>query len=94
MTMFVYWNEGFVYLFTCLLCLPFPEKGCFNKRLLRCSEKLSVENKIRVFDHKYTGALRLAELGKDELDLRRPKRAAAQVAETTTSCMGFGPISL
>ena len=70
------------------------EIGCFNKRLLRCSEKLSVENKIRVFDHKYTGALRLAELGKDELDLRRPKRAAAQVAETTTSCMGFGPISL
>ena len=79
----------FVYLFT------FPRKRAFfNKRLPCVSEKLSIDNKIRVSDDKYPGALRLAELGKDELDLRRPKRAAAQVAETTTSCMGFGPISL
>ena len=68
-------------LFICLLVYLSRKRAFFNKRLPCVSEKLSIDNKIRVSDDKYPGALRLAELGKDEFDFRWGERAAAQVTE-------------
>ena len=52
-----------------------------------------MENKIRVSADKYPGALRLAELGKDELHLRRGEGAAAQVTEMCESRIDGDPLT-
>ena len=69
------------------------KRAFFNKRLPCVSEKLSIDNKIRVSDDKYPGALRLAELGKDEFDFRWGERAAAQVTEMRESRIDGDPLT-